>query len=333
MQTPDHSHVSVERWKGVDELLPAVEGLPATRHKYEEMDLHAINVAIAAGRPLLVRGEPGTGKSQLARAAAHRLGRRFAWRVMDGQSKITDLFYDFDAVGRLAQAQVVGALCQAGLHDPKDVQALLDEQRFVKPGPLWWAFDAAGARAWLGAKKDPADAQPYVVLVDEIDKTDSSVPNGLLEALGQGTFSVLRGKASVSLHAKGRPAPLVIITSNDERELPPAFLRRCIVRYIRLPTAKTELEAWLVARGRTHFPKLSSALLIEAATLVHEDRVEAEKLGLAPPGQAEYLDLLRAVTQLAKGAKARSTLLHEVKDLALKKHPDLHGRGSGGRDA
>lgn len=328
--------IRVAEWDGKTERLPAIDQLPATPHRYDDQSLHAINVALAAGRPLLVRGEPGTGKSQLARAAAHRLGRQYAWRVMDAQTKISDVFYDFDAVARLAQAQVVGALCAAKAVKPESAMDLLAERRFVTPGPLWWAFDAAGAGSWLGAamsveqRRRAADPRPYVVLIDEIDKTDPSVPNGLLEALGQGTFPVLRDKAVVSLHARGRPAPLVVITTNDERELPAAFVRRCLVLHIRVPAAKAELEAWLVERGRTHFPSLPKKLLAEAASLVHTDRVAAKELGLAPPGQAEYLDLLRAVTKLATGTAGRLALLGEIKDLALKKHPDLHGRGSSG---
>lgn len=318
--------IDVEQWKGREESLDAVEGLPATQHRHDEAGLLAINAALAAGRPLLVRGEPGTGKSQLARAAAQRLGRQYAWRVMDAQAKTSDLFYEFDAVGRLAQAQVVGALCQAGVKTAQAVEELLDERRFVRPGPLWWAFDAAGARAWSEREKGgggQVDERPYVVLIDEIDKTDPSVPNGLLEALGQGTFPVLRDVAVVSLHREGKPPPLVIVTTNDERELPAAFVRRCLVHHIRVPRPE-KLEAWLVERGRTHFAALPVALLEQAAALVRKDRAAAQDLGLAPPGQAEYLDLLRAVQALAEDDDERMSLLAKIADLALKKHPELH---------
>ncbi len=357
-----HDYIPVERYVGADgkgnehtsTVLPEVAGLPATPHRYEEMDLHAINVARAAGRPLLVRGEPGTGKSQLARAAALLLDRQYVWKVADAQTKITDLFYDFDAVGRLAQAQVMGALCAANVVEPTRVMTLLNERSFVTPGPLWWAFDAAEARRWItdgkgsrseldgpsgdhegsvGEATPEVDDRPYVVLIDELDKTDPSVPNGLLEALGQGTFQVLR-KTKVSLHAKDELAPLVVITTNDERELPPAFVRRCMVHHIRVPRGENALVDWLTVRGRTHFGRaLSDTLLARAARLVHVHREHARRLGLPRPGQAEYLDLLRAVGKLREDDGQRLALLEEISVLALKKHPDLleqESRGGGG---
>jgi len=161
------------------------------------------------------------------------------------------------------------------------------------------------------------------VLIDELDKTDPSVPNGLLEALGQGTFRVLRD-TTVSLYQEGKPAPLVIITTNDERELPPAFVRRCMVHHIRVPKGEAALVRWLTERGQTHFGStLSTTLLDTAARLVHAQRERARGLGLPPPGQAEYLDLLRAVGELRKDEGEQLALLAKVSGLALKKHPDL----------
>ncbi|MEX1368359.1 MAG: MoxR family ATPase [Nannocystaceae bacterium] len=327
--------IDVERWADQTETLPELPGLPATPHRFERRSLHAINAALAAGRPLLVRGEPGTGKSQLARAAAFLLGRSYVWRVMDVQTKVSDLFYEFDAIERLAQAQIAALLCREA-DDPAQVIAdYLDERRFIRPGVLWKAFDAAGAEAWPEdpepSERDAAEGLPPVVLIDEIDKTDPSVPNGLLEALGQGTFPV-RQVEDVSLHRKGRAAPLIIITTNDERELPAAFVRRCLVYSIRLSKTQPGLEEWLVKRGRTHFPKLSdSTLLSKAATLLWHDRTEALRQQLPLPGQAEYLDLLRAVTTLGEDDPAEELdetamleLLDELADFALKKHPDQY---------
>jgi MoxR-like ATPase len=332
MSNEPKNFLEVSRYAGKGLVLPARDGLPATHHCHDESSLHAINAALASGRPLLVRGDPGTGKSQLARAAAELLEREFVWRVVDAQTQIADLFYSFDAVERLAQAQVAGAL--AGVASKgRTLEDILDERNFVRPGPLWWAFDAPGARVQQQRHErrchTTSDAVPvradanrgFVVLIDEIDKTDPSVPNGLLEALGQGTFQIPGG--NVSLHDAG-PAPLIVITTNEERELPSAFVRRCLVLHLQLPRPSAGLDAWLIGRGRTHFPELSDTLRIRAAELLIRARVRARELGLSPPGQAEYLDLLRAARDLGKTDQERLTLLEVIKDFALKKHPALH---------
>lgn len=316
--------LDIARHAGTGAELPARHGLPVTHHCHDERSLHAINAALASRRALLVRGDPGTGKSQLARAAAELLGRGFVWRVLDAQTQTADLFYTFDAVERLAQAQVAAAL---GRDAGRPLAQLLDERNFVRPGPLWWAFDPTGARGQQERSARSADlpvppetSRGLVVLIDEIDKADPSVPNGLLEALGQGTFQVPGGH--VSLHAV--VAPLIVITTNEERELPSAFLRRCLVLHLQLPRPGNGLEAWLVARGLAHFPELSPSLCAHAATLVIRDRVRAKQLGLSLPGQAEYLDLLRAIRELATTDDERARLLATIADFALKKHPALH---------
>jgi len=230
-------YIDISKHADSDVVLPGIRGLKPVAHRFEKETLHALNAALAAGRPLLVRGEPGTGKSQLARAAAMLLGRGFIWRVVDAETRAKDLFYEFDAVARLAEAQVAGKLPSAELAE------VLDERRFVIPGPLWWAFAPKRAREWLKKDRRGEDSegllteeeagQGVVLLLDEIDKCDPSVPNGLLEALGQGTFPVPKAP-EVSLHAKGTK-PLVIFTTNEERELPSAFLRRCFVLHIVVP--------------------------------------------------------------------------------------------------
>lgn len=124
--------------------LPAQGVLPKTVHVFDQASVDAVNAALAARRPLLVRGEPGTGKSQLARAAAAGLGRAFVSTVIDARSESRDLLWAFDAVARLAEAQVQGALPG---RDEAQVRASLREERFLAPGPLWWAFDWRGAEA------------------------------------------------------------------------------------------------------------------------------------------------------------------------------------------
>lgn len=326
--------------------IPAANRLPKTSHRLDAPSLHAINAAVAAERPLLLRGEPGTGKSQLARAAAVLLGRRFAWKVVDAHTEVADLFYTFDAVERLARAQTLGALRIGDDDSDEDaLMRLLDERRFVRPGPLWWAFDPVGAGSQdecyrrrcsreVSAYTQPTPTPPqpqqgFVVLLDEIDKTDPSVPNGLLEALGQGTFHVPGLDEPISLHdvdGAKRVAPLVVITTNEERELPSAFVRRCLVLQLHVPADDGELRSWLLRRGRAHYAEgdLGEEVLELAATMVIEDRRAAKKLGLTPPGQAEYLDMLRAVNALAQDDTRRRELLTDIRVFALKKHPDLH---------
>ncbi|HRI06584.1 MAG TPA: hypothetical protein PKW35_02140 [Nannocystaceae bacterium] len=181
-------------------------------------------------------------------------------------------------------------------------------------------------------------------MIDEIDKTDASVPNGLLEALGQGTFPVPRGGV-ISFHGSG-PAPLVIITTNEERELPAAFLRRCLVLHIPVPEGQGDFVKWLVERGETHFVRgeqkdrsrrkpsyegeiLSPEVLEGVAELVYKDRREADAEGLSLPGQAEYLDFLRALARLRSTNADRLSFLHKIEDFALVKHPDLHKKRRG----
>ena len=125
--------------------LAPVKSWPATRHRFAETDLWALRAALAAGRPLLVRGEPGIGKSQLARAAAQVLGLPFVYKVIDARCECSDLLYEYDAVARLAQAQIIG---QTGA--PQDWREQLLEAHFVRPGILWWAFAWSSAREQAG---------------------------------------------------------------------------------------------------------------------------------------------------------------------------------------
>src|SRR5262249_26015573 len=146
-----------------------------------------------------------------------------------------------------------------------------------------------------------------VVLVDELDKADSAVPNGLLDALGHGRFDV-PGREPVALDRDR--LPLVVITTNEERALPDAFLRRCLVLHLALPERHDELVATLIARGRAHFPGGAAAVLERAAALLAADREEIRRRDLAPPGLAEYIDLVRAVTE-QHGEEAKQVALLE----------------------
>ncbi len=297
------------------------------RHVFEESDVHAVNAALAAGRPLLLRGRPGTGKSQLALAAAVGLGRAFVSQVIDARIESRDLLWRFDAVRRLADAQAASAVRleeRRRLLGEGEVD-LLHEGFYTAPGPLWWAFHWQGAAAQAGkagvatpSPRPGCDAENgVVVLLDEIDKADSSVPNGLLGVLGDGEF-VVPGVAEV---ACGAIEPLVVITTNEERSLPDAFLRRCAVHHLELDRDPAKLRAWLLRLGSAHFEGLAAEVLEEAADLVFEDRETCLREELSPPGGAEYLDLLRVVAERSDSPETAREHLRVARQFLLRKHP------------
>ncbi len=300
-------------------------GLPERYHEFDEGSLSAVNAAIAAQRPLLVRGETGVGKTQLAEAVATELQRAFYSFTVDARTESRHLLWRYDAVMRLAQAQLYGALQR---QDAVDIERELAVQKFVYPGPLWWAFDSRSADAACGdgatplrvQDNDVRQANGWVVLIDEIDKAESDVPNGLLEALGAGQFTPFGYEQPVTL--QGIP-PLIIITTNEERVLPDAFIRRCLVLHLTLPRGDEALIAFLKQRGRAHFgTQTTDAVLHEAARQLVADRNAADAAQLSPlPGQAEYLDLVRAVVGLAPGDGATQRgLLVSIARFTLRKH-------------
>lgn len=289
--------------------LKPCDGLPAMAHVFERDSILAVNTAIACNRPLLIKGEPGSGKSQLARAVAQRLGRELVAKYVDARTEAHDLLWSQDAVSRLAEAQVVRA---AGAS-----VKVLARSKYVVPGPLWWAINWQSAMDHVGQavikpSKIPGKERPtkgMVVLIDEIDKADSSVPNGLLECLGQQTFTVPGVDGQIVAKP---PLPLVMLTSNDERPLPRAFVRRCVVLHLRLP--QVDLASWLATRGRAHFAgKLSDADILAAADQVVRDRDAVDERH--KPGLAEYIDLL---TALHRGVGS----IAAIAPFVLRKHAD-----------
>lgn len=301
-------------------------------HVFAAREIDAVNAALAARRPLLVRGEPGIGKTQLARAVAAVLGRTFVQHVVDARTEARDLLWHYDAVARLADAQIRHAL---GEHE-HSVHTRLHVKNYLHPRALWWAFDWSDAKRQaerVGEHPPPQldGGEPHngcLVLIDEIDKAESDVPNGLLEALGAASFTP-PGK-SRPVTGTGEP-PLVLITTNEERALPDPFLRRCLVLHLRLPDDEEALSAHLIARGQAHFPDADEALLRRAAGLLIRDRKSAQREHWLPlPGQAEYLDLVRAVIKLAKeGARSPEAILDEVAGYVLLKHPDAFNSRQG----
>jgi MoxR-like ATPase len=310
-------------WKTPVKLIDR-PGLPEQYHLFDPESVVAIRAALAARRPLLVRGEPGVGKTQLAAAAAKVLKRPLVPKVVDSRTEAQDLLWEFDAIMRLADAQVAAGF------SAETLQTRLEVGNYVRPGPLWWAFDWDNAGEQADRTRTPlpsydSDVDPRngcVVLIDEIDKADPDVPNGLLEALGSGRFTPLGHTKPVEV--QGEP-PLVVITTNEERVLPNAFVRRCLVLELKLPRDDPALIVHLVARAEVHFPDraaVSQELFQKAAALLVRDRRAAREANVTPlPGQAEYLDLLRAVFHLERDSGDRpEATLESVARYAVRKY-------------
>ncbi len=214
----------------------------------------AVNAAVTLERPLLVKGEPGTGKTELARQVADALGMDMIEWSIKSTTRAQQGLYEYDAVSRLRDSQ---------LGDER----VNDVRNYIRKGKLWQAFETE---------------QKVVLLIDEIDKADIEFPNDLLQELDRMEFFVYETGETV----RARHRPVVIITSNNEKELPDAFLRRCFFHFIRFPDAET-----LSAIVRVHFPGIKERLLATALTQFFELR---ETPGLKKrPSTSEMLDWLK----------------------------------------
>ncbi|MDB6180157.1 AAA family ATPase [Paracoccus fistulariae] len=216
----------------------------------------AVNAAVTLERPLLVKGEPGTGKTELARQVAESLGLPIIEWHVKSTTKAQQGLYEYDAVSRLRDSQ----LGDERVHDVGN---------YIRKGKLWQAFEAG---------------EKVVLLIDEIDKADIEFPNDLLQELDRMEFHVYETGQTI----RARHRPVVIITSNNEKELPDAFLRRCFFHYIRFPDAETLRQIVEV-----HYPGLKPALLQEALSQFFEMR---EAPGLKKkPSTSELLDWLKLI--------------------------------------
>ena len=250
----------------------------------------AVNAAITLSRPLLVKGEPGTGKTLLAVEIARALERPLIQWHIKSTTRAQQGLYEYDAVSRLRDSQLGEARVQ-------------DIGNYIRRGKLWDAFDSP--------------VQP-VLLIDEIDKADIEFPNDLLLELDRMEFHVYETGQQVS----ARHRPIIVITSNNEKELPDAFLRRCFFHYIRFPDAETMRRIVQV-----HYPDLKQSLLREALTVFFEVR---EVPGLKKkPSTSELLDWIKLLVAEDIPAEAlrednERKLIPKLHGALLKNEQDIH---------
>jgi len=277
---------------------------------YTQEVVDAVRVAVAANRPLLVSGMPGSGKSSLAPNVARQLGYRYYSLVVSSRMQASDLLWTFDAVRRLGDAQT---------------QRLKDRyEHYFEPGVLWWAFDAESARlrglsqSQIGADDcahepdilslDRPPGTAAVVLIDEIDKADPDVPNDLLVPFGSYEFAL----PNAVIRAKSKP--LVIMTTNGERDLPPAFQRRCIELVLPKPDVANLIEI-----ARRHFGSVDEKVYAVVADCTCKAAAELTAKRERPPSTAEFLDAIHAWRGLRDSTGNNDTLLETIMKLTLQK--------------
>ena len=239
----------------------------------------AVNAAVLLERPLLIKGEPGTGKTELAKQVASALGLDLIEWNIKSTTKAQQGLYEYDAVSRLRDSQ---------LGDER----VRDVGNYIRKGKLWTAFEAN---------------QKVVLLIDEIDKADIEFPNDLLQELDKMAFHVYETGETVAANNR----PVVIITSNNEKELPDAFLRRCFFHYISFPDQDTMRQI-----VKVHYPDIKELLLTTALTQFYEIR---EQQGLKKkPSTSEVLDWLKLLL-------AEDLSPEDLKQDAGNLLPKLHG--------
>jgi MoxR-like ATPase len=314
----------IEDFRASDEPTVLGDRRDGKFYRYTPTIKLCVNVALATGRPLLVLGQTGCGKSSLAFNLARTLQWRYYEFVVTSRSQGRDLLYRFDVVRRLGDAQFhARSGSQAGHSEQSDHhQGPLDFTEsyypYIEPGPLWWIIDrtSASRRGYPGESRPPflgaADPSVWtpddgrdrgaVLLIDEVDKAEPDFPNNLLVPLGSNQFQVEEVSQTVRLADRGDHTssrnPFVIITSNRERALPDAFVRRCIVLEIPVPGVVDLVE---IAR---------KALRVDDTSFLAAIAQRLEKLrGPGSLSIAEYLDAVQAIRRLNASGQAITDIL------------------------
>ena len=292
----------------------------------------AVDIALATGRPLLVAGDPGSGKSRLAEAMAALMDWNYLSYTMTSRTRLEDLTADFDHLQRLHDA-----------HTRSQQQGMKPDWAYFKPGIFWWAFNKESAYYRSGEKNEAETYQcvleypvtltsnkensdKTVFLIDEIDKAEPDLPNDLLEPLDRKQFSLPNGKP---LKANPNLEILTIITTNRERDLPAAFMRRCVSLVLDAPNLNK-----LQSIAKHHFQGIETqltgnkftTLVKELANKIIALQEQANKHKRRSPSTSEFLDAVKAADQLQIGVD--DLIWEQIEQSTLKK--DLSDNHNGG---
>lgn len=291
----------------------------AAAYRFTAKAVLAVNLALVTGRPLLVRGPTGCGKSSLARAVARESGRSYFEQVITSRTEARDLLWQTDLVARLAEAQSANNRFR---------RPNLKIRNFIEPGVLWWGFDQEEAATFGregGAKRTKPEGTVLsegggtVVLLDEIDKADPDLPDNLLVPLGTLSFRVPEANhvvevkhvdpRTVPLPEIVRRRPLIIITTNREKELSEAFMRRCIDLELSQPQTAAELERIAAAHFTDHRnERIYSEVATRMESFIKANRGQSRRL----PSTAEFLDAVRCCIRLMPEGCDSATFVENI---------------------